>query len=153
MNYYSFVHNYSKMVGLLNIILKTSCAKLLAAKFSMRSTARVFAKFGKNLAVGNTKFLTPEYKTDNMRFLTSASPIVQTQYASLLSTANLENIVCSKCKSDHRVEIHHVKWMKDLNPRISGIDRMVVRANRKQIPLCRSCHIKLHRASQGKAKL
>lgn len=52
--------------------------------------------------------------------------------------------MCAKCGSDYRVEMHHVRAMKNLNPKISEVDRLMVRANRKQIPLCRECHMKYH---------
>lgn len=49
MNYYSFVHNRSKMISLLYLILKTSCAKLLARKYSIATVAAVYKKFGRYL--------------------------------------------------------------------------------------------------------
>lgn len=45
-NYYSFVHNYSKLTSTLTHILKSSCAKLLAAKYTLKSQAKVYKKFG-----------------------------------------------------------------------------------------------------------
>lgn len=53
LNYYSFAHNYSRLVSLLNHILKQSAAKLLAAKFKLGTRAKVFAKFGPNLTSPN----------------------------------------------------------------------------------------------------
>jgi hypothetical protein len=34
--------------------------------------------------------------------------------------------------------------MKNLNPNLSKIDKLRVKANRKQIPLCRDCHMAKH---------
>jgi hypothetical protein len=61
-----------------------------------------------------------------------------------ISKASLENLVCSVCESEYRVEMHHVRMMKDLNPNARLIDRMMARRNRKQIALCRSCHMDYH---------
>ena len=62
LNYYSFAHNYSRLVSLLNHILKQSAAKLLAAKFKLGTRAKVFAKFGLNLtSPKKISFMQPNY--------------------------------------------------------------------------------------------
>jgi len=63
LNYYSFVHNFGKLAGLVSNILKGSCAMLLATKFSLKSQAAVYKKFGKNLK-GNDQvaFIQVNYK-------------------------------------------------------------------------------------------
>lgn len=61
-----------------------------------------------------------------------------------VSVATLEDLSCSKCGSKYRVEMHHVRMMKDLNPKLSELDKMQAKLNRKQIPLCRECHMKHH---------
>lgn len=40
--------------------------------------------------------------------------------------------------------MHHVKMMKDLSPKINRLDALMAKANRKQISLCRDCHMKYH---------
>lgn len=49
MNYFSFANNFNQLSSWTHYILKVSCAKLLAAKFELRSQARVYRKFGKSL--------------------------------------------------------------------------------------------------------
>jgi hypothetical protein len=63
LNYYSFSHNYGRVASSLEFTLRTSCAKLLAAKFKLGSVSKVIAKFGMNLK-GQDKiaFLKPTYK-------------------------------------------------------------------------------------------
>lgn len=69
LNYYSFAHNYSGLVSLLNHVLKQSAAKLLAAKFKLGTRAKTFAKFGPNLTSPNkTSFIKPNYKGNIMDF-------------------------------------------------------------------------------------
>lgn len=46
LNYYSFAHNYGQLASRLNFVLKDSCAKLLAAKFSLGTKAKIYKKFG-----------------------------------------------------------------------------------------------------------
>ena len=63
LNYYSFTHNYSRVASSVEFILKTSCAKLLAAKFKLGSVTEVIKRYGGNLK-GEDKigFLKPSYK-------------------------------------------------------------------------------------------
>lgn len=145
LNYYSFVQNYSQLVSRLLLILKGSCAKLLAAKLSMERQSKVFKKFGKNLK-GNDKvgFLNPSYKSNYLRFKINPSEFIKALYATTISKASMENLVCANCGSENRIEMHHVRYMKDLNPNLSHIDKLMVARRRKQIPLCRSCHLARH---------
>lgn len=63
LNYYSFTNNYPKVASSLEFVLRTSCAKLLAAKFKLRSVTKVFAKFGNDMSgEGGTAFFKPKYK-------------------------------------------------------------------------------------------
>lgn len=141
------------MCGKINLILKTSCAKLLAAKFKLRTRAKVYKKFTTDLNYRNaegkiiTQFLKPDYTTNNMRFLEGKSTI-NSLFASSKSLARIQKNGCAKCGSMEKVEMHHVRKMADLNPKISQIDRIMVRARRKQTPLCRKCHMEHHRTNR-----
>ncbi len=62
-NYYSFTHNIGKVGGYVHMILKASCAKLLAAKFSLNSQKKVFTRYGKNLkGTDKIAFVNATYK-------------------------------------------------------------------------------------------
>lgn len=167
MNYYSFVHNRSQVISTLYYILKTSCAKLLARKYSMVTVAAVYKKFGQYLTDPNPKpvkgktkdkeefisFIKTDFKANINDFKVSkVNNIIPSMFAKTKSLARLDNLVCIRCDSDFRVEMHHIRAMKDLNPDISGIDRLMVRKNRKQIPLCRPCHMDYHRLKSNLPK-
>jgi group II intron reverse transcriptase/maturase len=64
LNYYSMIHNYSYIATYTYYNLFLSCSKLLAAKFSLNSTAKVIKKFGKDLSYidPKTKKVTSFYK-------------------------------------------------------------------------------------------
>jgi len=49
LKYYSYVYNYHTMAAWVYMNLKSSCAKLLAAKYNLRSQNKVYKKFGKDL--------------------------------------------------------------------------------------------------------
>jgi hypothetical protein len=152
LNYYNFAHNYPRVASLVTFLLKQSCAKLLAAKYSLGTMAKVHQKFGPNLSVmykdakGKEKtfsFLTPSYKL-SLKFLTNSNPVIKALYGSI-SLATLDALNCAICESEYRVEMHHIKHMKDLNPKLNYLDKLMVRRHRKQIPLCRGCHMAYHR--------
>lgn len=156
LNYYNFAHNYGRVASRVEHILKSSCAKLLAAKFKLGTTKKAYEKFGNRLqtkleiqkAKGKTEtrvyeLFKPSYAI-TLKFLTNPSPIVKALYGSI-SLARLDGLTCANCGSEHKVEMHHVRMMKDLNPKLSPIDKLMVRRRRKQIPLCRSCHLEHHK--------
>lgn len=150
LNYYNFTHNFGTMASSLVHILKSSCAKLLAAKYTLKTQAKVYQKFGSLLTAptGNSKsketsFFKPSYKI-TLNFLTNNTPIIKALYGSK-SIASLDNLSCNTCGSEYRVEMHHVRALKDLNPKLSLIDKLMATRRRKQIALCRECHMKRHR--------
>lgn len=124
LNYYNFVHNYPRLVSRLDLILRHSCAKLLATKLSLGTMSKAFSKFGRDLSTTHiTKnsekpkvysFIDPSYKT-TLKFLTNDTPIIKALFGSI-SLASLDNLTCAICESEYRVEMHHVRHMKDLNP-------------------------------------
>jgi hypothetical protein len=156
LNYYNFAHNYGRVASRTEFILKASCAKLLAAKFKLGTMSKVFEKFGPKLQTQHTSktakgkevtkeyvFFKPSYAI-TLKFLRNTSPVIKALYGSV-SLASLDDLVCAKCESTIQVEMHHIRMMKDLNPKISFIDKLMVRRHRKQIPLCRICHLEHHK--------
>jgi Type II intron maturase/AI2M/AI1M-like, HNH endonuclease len=154
LNYYSFAHNYNGVVNLVQHILKSSCAKLLAAKFNLRTQKKVFEKFGSDMSVTSDvsknksnkrySFLPAEYGVSNkFQLKKQPSEVINSLYGTK-SLSTLENLTCSKCGSNYRVEMHHIRALKDLNPKVSHFDRLMIRAKRKQLALCRECHMELH---------
>ena len=146
-NYFGFVHNYSKLAGFCYMTLKFSCAKLLAAKFNMSSMKSVFVKFGTHLEYKDEKgkiysFYKPSWKVNTKRYQINIDPEINTLYG--ISLAKLDELSCSICGSSYRVEMHHIRKMSDLYQKISKIDKLMIKKQRKQIPLCRECHMKLH---------
>lgn len=62
LNYYSFAWNKNQLSSYIHFVLKTSCAKLLAAKFTLKSQSKVYLELGKDLK-GKDKigFIVAEY--------------------------------------------------------------------------------------------
>jgi len=146
LNYYSFVHNYGKLVGLVNNIIKGSCAMLLAAKFKLKSQSAVYDKYGKDLKGNdNIAFIQVKYKMNPWKFnIKENLDIVSGLFTLSKSIASLKDLKCELCGSDYRVEMYHIRKMTDLNYTVSYVDKLMGKALRKQIRLCRSCHMKHH---------
>lgn len=143
-NYYRFSDNFNQMSSRVYYILKNSCARLLAAKFKL-SQAKIYAKYGKTLK-GNDKhaFIQISLGIRTNAFSVRTDDTLFRFNAEGISKASLEGLVCSICDSDYRIEMHHVRMMKDLDPKKSQIDRLMIKRRRKQIPLCRNCHMSYH---------
>jgi len=54
---------------------------------------------------------------------------------------------CAHCGSDQSVEMHHVRGLKYLN-KLNVVEVAMIASKRKQVPLCRACHLAAH----GKSK-
>lgn len=52
---------------------------------------------------------------------------------------------CCICRNQENREMHHVKHLR--KSKANGLTKLMVQLNRKQIPVCRTCHLKIH---QGK---
>ena len=149
LNYYSFVSNFGRLAATVEWILKSSCTQLLAAKFKLGTTLKVIDKFGEDLkGSDNIALLKPSYRKNTWDFKLNNSYVnLKALYAKGISKASLDGLVCSKCESDVQVEMHHIRKLADLNPKLSEIDRIMASKKRKQIPLCRACHIDHHKRS------
>lgn len=49
--------------------------------------------------------------------------------------------------------MHHIRTLKDLNPKMNSIDKLMIKIKRKQIPLCRECHMVKHKTNEIKKNL
>lgn len=106
----------------------------------------MYDKFGKDLKGGDKHgFVKAAYGIKPSAFNTNTDDVLLRINAQGISRASLEKLVCTVCGSEYRVEMHHVRMMKDLNPKARLVDRMMAKRNRKQIALCRSCHMKYHK--------
>lgn len=147
-NYYSFVNNRAAYATYVYYLLRGSCAKLIAGKMKLGSQSKVFAKYGKSLTVNAEKkrwLYKPSYKVTPWAFRTGHVNYRVNLYTRSISPASLLGLVCQMCGSEYRVEMHHVRHLKDIEAGKNLPDKLMMRHKRKQIPLCRQCHMDLHR--------
>jgi len=149
--YYRFADNFNGLSAKVHNVLKESCARLLAAKFKAGTQAKIYSTFGKDLK-GKDKhgFVKITLGINTAAFNVKTDDIQLRSNAKGISKASLEGLSCSKCNSNYRVEMHHIRMMKDLNPKANVVDKIMARKQRKQIPLCRECHME-HHNSQNKS--
>ena len=157
-NYYSFIINRGKVMSWLYYVLRDSAARTIAHKLNLGRRVKVYKKYGMNLLIKDyekrqkdskpveiIKLHKPDFKINAWDFkLGKVVHDLGPFFSNTISLANLDNLKCSMCSSTYRIEMHHVRMMKDLSPRTKALDKLMARANRKQIPLCRKCHMNYH---------
>lgn len=52
---------------------------------------------------------------------------------------------CCICDAVGKIEMHHVKHIRKLGKKVNGFTTFLRELNRKQIPVCKECHLKIHR--------
>jgi len=155
-NYYSFADNRPR-IQLFQFIIQHSCAKLIARKLKLHSRAQVFKKYGNKIRVIDREG--SKEKQISLKILNSYLPLrkfivnppdpLQVVYFGLRSKSLLHK-ECIICSSSTKVEMHHVKSLRG-NPK--GFTATMKAMNRKQIPVCKVCHDKIHKGLYDGLKL
>jgi len=153
LNYYSFVDNYSYLHRII-YILKYSLICTLARKKRM-NTAKIIKKYGKELKmpIGNSKkYKKLDFPTSLKKNLSNSFKIPSPNHKESdpldivrwkTRTLSALDKPCCICGETENIEMHHINKLNKADTR-SFVD--VMRAmNRKQIPVCKICHNKIHR--------
>lgn len=158
-NYYDFTANRNDVLYVI-WLMKESCALTLAMKYKMKTLSKVFQKFGSDLTceINTGKEVktislirTMDLVKGRLSHIKIPNPVnnLEKQWNAKFTKTNL-NKICIICGESTGVEMHHVKHIKDLRSKNSNLDfytRQMRAINRKQIPLCRTHHIGLHKDS------
>ena len=153
-NYYSFVDNRSSL-SKVRWILMESLKRTLMRKHRMNKS-QLERKYGKNVAltINKTKrhpgkrivFYNPDLKRVPMRFLNTNKlwePFRALDWK--VSIKDKFGSPCALCGANGDIEMHHLRHIRNLNSKLGRFDQMLARVNRKQIPLCGACHLRVHR--------
>lgn len=149
--YYRFAENFNGLSAKVHYILKESCARLLVAKYKAGTQTKIWATYGKNLKGQDKHEFVKIVRGINTAALNTKVDDIHLRFNAIGRQGGL---TCVICDSNYRVEMQHVRMMKDLNPKASNKPRLgevmasVRRENRKQIPLCIQCHMKHHSYKQ-----
>jgi group II intron reverse transcriptase/maturase len=148
LNYFYFVDNFSNLHHVM-YILKYSLICTVARKLRL-NTAKVIKKFGKEftLQITPTKTKTLAFpstlKNDpekNVFKIAEFDPMATT-YWKIRTVSSLDRD-CIICGAKERIEMHHIRGLKNAAPR-TYLEQMRA-MKRKQIPVCKQCHDKIHK--------
>lgn len=151
LNYYSFADNISRL-SKIYWVLKESLRKTLSRKLDINKL-EFQRNFGKNITVTakgkkirKVSFYKPKMTRSPMRFMSKEvnwDPLRALDWR--VSTRDSFDTKCAVCESPDNIEMHHIKHIKTINLKLSSFDTAVAKINRKQVPLCTSCHSKVHK--------
>jgi group II intron reverse transcriptase/maturase len=112
LNYYSPCDNYQKVACFLFYILRSSLAKILAAKMKLKTVRAVLQKYGKFLQKDNKVRLLdwkdPSMKYPRFKLNGNSEPRIRALFRTASLTIRASNLVCINCSSSKDVEMHHV---------------------------------------------
>lgn len=161
LHYYACADNFTIFKHRVTYILKYSCALTFASKLRLYTMKGTFRKFGYNLKIiDKTKepfkvladfkdeYLTSIKKGFNLS-MESFDPFSVIEFAAkaMPRVRKLFEDKCKVCGSKDNLEVHHVKHLRKTNKFDGKADyatNMMIIMNRKQITLCKQCHVKIH---------
>jgi len=162
LQFYRLANNYGRVAARVHYIMKYSCALTIASKMKLKTLKRVFKKYGRDLSIKNekgevtTNYPTAEYtrskqKIRNFDFMSVEDLIADVDKRIKRGRNDLKG-PCVLCGSQQKIEIHHVRKLSRGSKKKDYLTTIMARMNRKQIPICKKCHIKIHRGVyDGKA--
>nr|YP_010338688.1 putative reverse transcriptase/maturase [Glaucosphaera vacuolata]UNJ18638.1 putative reverse transcriptase/maturase [Glaucosphaera vacuolata] len=159
-NYYSNIQNKDDLRRI-QFILQMSCAKTLAHKFKT-SVMKIFSKYGKTMRIVRTggskkeRIFQLNLKTTtqtNEKWRSGVINQIDPFYlqVNLRPRSKLE-AHCTVCMNPNDVEMQHVKHVRKATVS-KGFSRLLGIINRKQIPVCRQCHIRIDNGLYDRLKL
>lgn len=154
LNHYSCVHNRNELWSIVRF-LNYSCALTLARKYKLKSLAKTFKRFGRDLKFENEKG--KEYKIfrpDNLRMLsenkrfrvnenTNIDQLLSQSWSNSLTLTQFDE-PCVICGTLDNIKIHHIRSVKDIRVKTRTYTQWVGAFRRKSIPLCKEHHHLLH---------
>lgn len=162
-NYYRFADNF-KQLQRIQYILHYSLAKTLAAKYKC-SMRRIFKRFGKAITIlVKTKKDKPDrevsfhvnhdWTKQRDEFQVSNTKIDLLRWTIKLRTRSKLGKACCICESTVQMEMHHVRHIRKTGAKPpTGFNAILQALNRKQLPVCKSCHQKIHRGQYDGMRL
>jgi len=165
-NYYRFADNWRQLTRI-QYILEYSLAKTLAHKYQI-SVPQVFKRFGKGFTTiieGKSGkpdrvvsfYLNHDWAKSRDAFqggMISEIDLVRT-WTKMRSRSKFEKPCCTCGATAIPIVMHHVRHIRKLSQKRepTGFNRILRAINRKQIPVCKTCHGRIHRGEYDHLKL
>lgn len=163
MNYYSGAHNQRKLIRI-QYILQYSCACTLANRHQT-SITQIFKKHGPEMEVINSaptrkgkvekRVKLPLRKFNRTTRKWNIKLIPRDPFESMYinrRTRTKLGEACCICGCDTGVQMHHIRSVKDAL-HSTGFNQILGIINRKQIPVCKDCHLSIHSGKYDGLKL
>ena len=154
LNYYSCVHNRNELWSIVRF-LNYSCALTLVRKYKLKSLAKTFKKFGRDLTFVNDKGKKYKiFRPDNLKMLpenkrfrvnenTNMDKLLSQSWSNSLTRTQFDE-PCAICGTLDNIEIHHIRSVKDVRVKTRTYTQWVGAFRRKSIPLCKVHYNMLH---------
>ena len=139
----------------ISYIFQYSCAKTLATRKKI-TMPQIFTKYGKTLKIVKYIKDIPTPKTIEFMGLTNIRKNYFTvRGPSLTPTFDPFKIrtfwrttfklysLCCVCGSDANIEMHHINSLKNQKKKSNDFNKILIQLSRKQIPVCRPCHVNI----------
>jgi len=147
LNYYSFAYNRCQL-NWIQYLLHHSLACTFMNKLKLNSRRQVFKKYGKTIQVKDESGKLVAFKlVKNLprigKFSNKTLPSGSETFKYSLRTQSVFDKACKICGTKRNVEMHHRRPLKahKTDNTLKGIQ---INQSRKQIPLCASCHQRVH---------
>ena len=161
-NYYSMANNYGRLAARVHYSLKYSCALTISSKMKLRTMRGAFKRYGKNLEI---KVREKSISYPNISFKRSRKFIArpddnfsfENYFESLVyrHKRHVGNLTgpCIICGSPDNIELHHIRALKGISKKRNWLSITMANFSRKQVPVCKSCHIKIHKGTYDGKRL
>lgn len=152
LNYYHMATNYGRVAARVHYVLKYSCALTIARKMRLRTLRKVFKAYGKSLEIKDSKgrrlATYPAISYKKPRKVVSTAVMQPFEYIENSKKywkkgLSAESCECAICGAQEGIEMHHLRHLRK-GKTADWLTERMRRINRKQIPVCRPCHIKIH---------
>lgn len=153
-------NNYGRVAARVHFSLKYSCALTISSKMKLKTMRGAFKKYGKNLTISGGKrsisFPKISYvKPKNTMFNKEPNfdkALDKLIYRFKRHAGSLEG-PCVVCGSETNIEIHHIRKPKDVLRHKDWLLQTMAKYLRKQVPVCKLCHQKIHLGNYDGPKL
>ena len=155
-NYYRFVHNIQQLNHIYFVLFMSLCKTLAhKGKTTKRQIIKKYGegrflvfKYGVNqgkvLTVAKSGGFTRDTSAFQLRKVTEDRDPIAKGHVSDTATW-VKRGICGICAKKGYTEMHHVRHIKRQGHKYKGFDLVLQNINRKQVPLCLSCHHKVHK--------
>jgi hypothetical protein len=117
---------------------------LLNGKDIVKGGSQLGYTGGRNVSGRWTGIQKPSYVVRSWAFHTDHVSYHVNLFKRSISPASVLGLACSMCGGEYRVEMHHIRQLKNIKAGKSLLDKLMMQHRRKQIPLCRKCHMEAH---------